>query len=338
MNSNRINRIINAFKQKYDSKVYKLACHAALPIVLSPDLLHLIRINFFMDMPDALLYTAETDLLLSPLCLEIGDDLYEIHPQVRDELLKELLKHEDKDRIRKLASLLWQYTEKFIPWRNNERLERAQQLTALNFLYPEKAREWLVIAEKCSDREWLAAMYKEINRGEIERISDKHDLEKIIYRVRSEPRRFSEDDVKVIVKKHNFFDVIRNKSGNFKNAFTDNKDGTVTDSVTDLMWEKAGSPDWMLFKDVHEYIDRLNQKKFSDWRLPTLEELASLIKNKELYDLYIDPVFDKKQRWCWSADKMESGNAWLVNFGYGYVSCYLSGLKCYVRAVRFQTI
>ncbi len=346
MNFNRISRIINAFKQKYDPVVYELACHAALPVVLDADLLHLIRINFFMDMQDAPLYTVETDLLLSPLCQEIGDNLYEIHPQIRDELLQDLLKHEDKDRIRKLASLLWQYIEKFVPWSDNDRLERAQQLTALNFLYPERAREWLEMAEEYSERgeaierEWFIAMYKEI-----ERTSDKHDSEErselAIYRLRSEPRELSDDDAEAIVKKHNFFDFRWNNSGNFKNAFTDNKDGTVTDSVTGLMWEKAGSPNLMRFNDVQGYIDGLNWKKFacySDWRLPTLEELASLLEDKKVDDFYIDPVFNRKQRWCWTADKRASGGAWSVYFLLGSVYWGNEVYDLHVRAVRLQTI
>jgi len=51
-------------------------------------------------------------------------------------------------------------------------------------------------------------------------------------------------------------------------------------------------------------------------------------------DLYIDPVFDKSQRWIWTADKAAPGGAWYVSFysghcTHGYEYCYSS-----VRAVR----
>ena len=53
-------------------------------------------------------------------------------------------------------------------------------------------------------------------------------------------------------------------------------------------------------------------------------------------NLYIDPVLDKKQWWCWSADKETSGSAWGAYFDFGGV--YWNDGKCLVRAVRSRTI
>lgn len=64
--------------------------------------------------------------------------------------------------------------------------------------------------------------------------------------------------------------------------FKDNRDGTVTDTLTGLIWTKnaniAGKA--MTHIDALEYIKELNSKKmlgYNDWRLPTIEELGSLI-------------------------------------------------------------
>jgi serine/threonine protein kinase len=123
-----------------------------------------------------------------------------------------------------------------------------------------------------------------------------------------------------------------------ENDYVDNGDGTITDRKTGLIWEKSGSKDWIMYEKAEEYVKQLNQKKFAgnaDWRLPTVDELWSLMeKEKKNGDLYIDPMFDKEQRWCWSSDKRSSGSAWLVGFGNRYVNWYDLGSDNYVRCVR----
>ncbi|MDM8522526.1 SUMF1/EgtB/PvdO family nonheme iron enzyme [Desulfococcaceae bacterium HSG8] len=154
-----------------------------------------------------------------------------------------------------------------------------------------------------------------------------------IYRLRSEPRKLSEKDGKAMLAKYNFF----NKSGDFRNDFTDNGDGTVTDHITWLMWQRSGADDLMTFEEAWAYVDDLNSKQFagySDWRLPTLEELASLIENKEAEGFCIDPIFDKRQRWCWSSDKRSSGSAWLVDFSDIDIGWSDLNDPSYVRGVR----
>ncbi len=71
--------------------------------------------------------------------------------------------------------------------------------------------------------------------------------------------------------------------------FTDNKDGTVTDTETGLMWTKNGdlTGDTMLFHQALNYIEDMNRGKqpnfgFTDWRLPTLAELRSLVDYTKL--------------------------------------------------------
>ncbi|MCP4344602.1 MAG: DUF1566 domain-containing protein [Desulfobacterales bacterium] len=168
-----------------------------------------------------------------------------------------------------------------------------------------------------------------------------------IYRLRSKPQTLSDDDVRDLIKKHKFYckkhnwtEKWYNESGDFKNDFKDNGDGTITDSATGLVWEKTGS-EYMRLSKAQSYFQELNQKKFAgynDWRLPTLEELASLLESEKVDGLYINPLFDRKQRWCWTADKRADGNAWLVYFYNGDVSWYNLGLNSYVRAVRSQTM
>ena len=164
-------RRIKEFERKFGRNTLHLAYHAALPVALNSELLHLLRINFFLDPPHSLPYMAEIDLLLSTLCQEIGEDLYEIDSPVRDELLIGLVIEYGHKRLREVAVLLWEYIERRASWADDIRLERAQQLTALNFLKPERAKQWLEEAQKYSgsvaetERQWFVANVGEVAFG-----------------------------------------------------------------------------------------------------------------------------------------------------------------------------
>jgi len=117
----------------------------------------------------------------------------------------------------------------------------------------------------------------------------------------------------------------------------DNGDGTITDYTTGLMWQKSVSDNELNFEKAKAYAQGLNNKRFAgynDWRIPTIDELKSLItKNKFLNDLFIDPIFDSKQTWCWSSSTQDN-KAWSVYFYYGKEYSCNKSYPYYVRAVR----
>jgi hypothetical protein len=162
---------ISDFERKYGEVALQLAYHAALPVALNTDLLHLLRINFFIDPPKSLPYTAEFELLLSPLCREIDEGLYEIEPEIRDILLRGLYSIDLGQRVKDVATLLWQYIDRDAVWIDRVELERAQQLTVLNFLDPAGAKDYLAEGEAESDagqiaaRDWYVAMHQELDRN-----------------------------------------------------------------------------------------------------------------------------------------------------------------------------
>jgi uncharacterized caspase-like protein len=149
--------------------------------------------------------------------------------------------------------------------------------------------------------------------------------------LRAEPQqRISEDYVKYMLKRHNFFDGYWNISGSFDNDFVDNGDQTVTDRATGLMWQKSGSSRSMTWRRSELYINNLNRNQFagySDWRLPTIDELVSLMEKSDMGGLHLDPVFDRKQTHCWSSDngpELVYGSlglfaTWIANFDEGRV-------------------
>ena len=141
--------------------------------------------------------------------------------------------------------------------------------------------------------------------------------------LRKEPKKMlSKNTVRAMLKKHDFYDREWNPNGLFDNDFVDNGDGTVIDRATGLMWQKDGSPKPLTLKRAAYYIYSLNDKRFmgySDWRMPTVEELASLIRGNVRRGLHINPLFTTKQSRCWSSDRgyvedRELKDVWVVNF------------------------
>ena len=65
-------------------------------------------------------------------------------------------------------------------------------------------------------------------------------------------------------------------SGN-QPSYQDNGDGTVTDLVTGLIWQKGLVAEKMTYDEAVAGADTCNIGGYSDWRLPTIKELYSLI-------------------------------------------------------------
>ena len=176
-----------------------------------------------------------------------------------------------------------------------------------------------------------------------------------VYKVklRDIPKELSGSDVKNIINNHNFFVKDFNEKGDFPNDFVDNGDGTVTDRATGLMWEKGGSSSLRRYWKAKKYVSRLNKEKFlgyNEWRIPTLEELCSLLeREKNERGQHINPLFKDKQSKCLSADRCwdylspRCGIHNIVNFTKGKIdetatkqvndyACY--SIYFFIKAVR----
>ena len=82
--------------------------------------------------------------------------------------------------------------------------------------------------------------------------------------------------------------------------FVDNGDGTVTDNLTGLMWQKnpGGYVSW---KSALAICENLELAEFNDWRLPNIKELVSV---RDGFNLGSD--------WLWSSttNKNFPNEAW----------------------------
>jgi hypothetical protein len=148
------------------SSALNLASHAALAVALDARLINLMRINFFVD-EERLPYWTEAPVLLWGLCREEGDGLYVMEGATRDLLLQRLANEYQPERVRKVATLLWQYAERERSWADRRELRHAQQLTALSWFDREQAQKWLDQAqggagEGSLSQEWFVAMREEL--------------------------------------------------------------------------------------------------------------------------------------------------------------------------------
>ena len=134
-------------------------------------------------------------------------------------------------------------------------------------------------------------------------------------------------------------------------SYTDNGDGTITDNVTGLIWEKL--------TDVGDIHDKDNQYTWADalgkiatlntpscfaghcdWRLPNINELQTLV-NYGLVSPAIDPAFNNAGSftqlftyWSSTTYALAPANASYVDFLDGDVDAISKTVSNYVRAVR----
>ena len=112
--------------------------------------------------------------------------------------------------------------------------------------------------------------------------------------------------------------------------FTDNGDGTITDHKLGLMWSKTdnhGDINWIQAdKWVRFTFPDTLEKKYDNWRLPTLAELQSLYVHDKAYKGYetdcgqqVKIVTEIKLScgWVWTSET-SAIQAYIFNFNRGY--------------------
>ncbi len=127
--------------------------------------------------------------------------------------------------------------------------------------------------------------------------------------------------------------------------FVDNGD-TVTDTRTGLIWEQKtdyATPDLRdknltyNWQQALEYCNDLNLGGHTDWRLPSIKELASLV-DLSRNNPAIDPIFEQYTvtSYYWSSTTCAdcTNHVWFVYFDHGGVSDGRKSHSGYVRAVR----
>jgi hypothetical protein len=109
------------------------------------------------------------------------------------------------------------------------------------------------------------------------------------------------------------------------------KNGTTVGDATNVNWNKA-------IKIAKQFNQQGGYAGHSDWRLPTIDELKTLIDRVkgESGNSIDKDVFPKNAPWFWSSSLYSgsSFNACFVDFSNGYGNCDSKGSRGAVRLVR----
>lgn len=134
-----------------------------------------------------------------------------------------------------------------------------------------------------------------------------------------------------------------------KMSFTDNEDGTITDNVTGLMWQKQNDGIDRHWPDAISYCDNLILAGYTDWILPNAFELQSILNYGE------DPQINKNifpidvynnHPWFWTSDEYSENVipdyspcslSWRVVFGGGHVDYSCKQERMSVLCVRCRS-
>ena len=74
-----------------------------------------------------------------------------------------------------------------------------------------------------------------------------------------------------------YVQCVRGNENYGKNNFIDNKDGTITDLATNLMWQKNDNGLGVKWSDALEYCENSIEAGYSNWKLPDAKELQSIV-------------------------------------------------------------
>jgi len=146
-----VERIVG-FAKQFGEAHLNLACHAAFPLVLTPDLLYQIWATFIPETP----WTAVARVLLSRLCRQVGYEMYEMDIPVRNLLLRELKEHFGQQRLEKFGAFLIDYVAQQLTEYDpaTQDLREAQEWTALAYTQPAEAgRKLAEVLSECVKRE-----------------------------------------------------------------------------------------------------------------------------------------------------------------------------------------
>ena len=121
--------------------------------------------------------------------------------------------------------------------------------------------------------------------------------------------------------------------------YRDDNTNIVRDTVTSLQWQDNGYPN-KKWNDAIDYCSDLSLGGYTDWRLPNINELQTLVDytktNPALSNVF---AYGTGGGYCWSSTTSVRSNgerAWFVDFSYGEVWDYYDSKDDYnyVRCVR----
>ncbi len=118
------------------------------------------------------------------------------------------------------------------------------------------------------------------------------------------------------------------------NRFVSREKGTIHDEATGLFWQHGCSRYSLSWQSARDYVSSLNSRAFAgknNWRLPTVNELVSLLR-EEAWKSEENP-FPDRGKWLWSCDRHGDRDAWYVNMDMGFADWQDITCRNFARAV-----
>jgi Protein of unknown function (DUF1566) len=119
--------------------------------------------------------------------------------------------------------------------------------------------------------------------------------------------------------------------------FTDNGNGTITDQLTNLIWQKIPYTDTLTWEQSLVYADTLSLIGASDWRLPNIKELQSIndesISNPSIATLFF-PTIGINNYWSSTTLPNQTTKSWYLNTKFGITTYDVKTAKHYLLCVR----
>ena len=120
--------------------------------------------------------------------------------------------------------------------------------------------------------------------------------------------------------------------------FSNNGNGTVTDHLTKLIWQQEEPAERGTWEFYLSYCENLSLAGQSDWRMPNINELHSVVdyskSSQTIYSNYFPTTTSHLGYWSGTTNLGAYSQAWYVSFGSGGVSYTSKSYTRYVRCVR----
>jgi hypothetical protein len=138
-------------------------------------------------------------------------------------------------------------------------------------------------------------------------------------------------------------DVSEDKGSPNAASYTDNGDGTVTDNITGLVWQQTATSTTYTWGSAsasgtaQNYCATMTLAGYSDWRLPSVVELGSLVvSGDDLPAINTSYFLDALKGYFWSSTALaaSSTSAWEVFFSDGSMNNMAVSSANNVRCVR----
>jgi len=121
------------------------------------------------------------------------------------------------------------------------------------------------------------------------------------------------------------------------NHFTDNGDGTITDNLTQLVWQKIPNANIFTWEQDLRYAEGLTIGTNSDWRLPNIKELQSINNEFATNPSVFAPYFSSvgvHNYWSSTTLPNQALSAWYWSTTFGITTYSVKTGANYVICVR----